>query len=130
MLTWIKNKLLLLRPKETLKEKTYNSELVTVLLGLSFNPKVSTVLSDPVNSMLLIEVYTHDFNDLLANVVNVDFTREMLTINIRAYMGKHSKDLSYTFKRLAGVLAGGKISRKVECDLLTLTRTIKELLEY
>lgn len=130
MLTWIKNKLLLLKPKETLKEVIHNPELVSVLLKLSFNPKVDSVLSDPVNSMMLIEMYSHNFNDLLLNVVNVDFNREMLTINIRAYMGKHSKDLNYSFKRLAGVLSGGKISRKVESDLLTLTNTIKQLLEY
>lgn len=129
MLTWIKNNLLALRPKETLKEKTYNSELVAVLLELSFNPKVTTVLTDPVNSMMLIETYSHDFNDLLVNVVNLDFNREMITINVRAYMAKHSKDLNYTFKRLAGVVAGTKINRKVECDLLTLTGTIKQLLE-
>lgn len=110
------------------KKKNYNPQLYERFYALVHDDSINELFFSPVNKLYVLNTYTSSFHELLSNLFNPNFTRQLNAINIHSYFNKSRDDLKIQFTRFPELIRDNKINHLVEKDLVEICETYEYFL--
>lgn len=92
-------------------------ELYSKLLEMVHYEKLHSLMYSPVNKLYILNTYTADFNDLISNLYNSHFHRQIIAINIHSYFQNSKVDIQNDLERITKCLRDHKPNAQLQHDL-------------
>lgn len=114
-------------PKEKIKDINVLNVDITLKLNELLNCSVNKLFFNPVSKLYIVNTYTVNFNDLLDNLYNNTFQRNLNAVNIHSYFLNSSVDIENNIEKILVHLPTLKINKLIEHDLYEIYNTFIDL---
>lgn len=114
-------------PKEKIKDINVLNIDITLKLNELLNCSVNKLFFNPVSKLYIVNTYTVNFNDLLDNLYNNTFQRNLNAVNIHSYFLNSSVDIENNIEKILVHLPTLKINKLIEHDLYEIYNTFIDL---
>jgi hypothetical protein len=110
------------------KKKNYNPQLYERFYALAYDEGLNELFFSSVNKLYILNTYTSSFHELLANLFNPNFTRQLNAVNVHSYFNRSRDDLKIQFMRFPELIRDNKINHLIEKDLMEICETYEYFL--
>lgn len=97
------------------------------LSEIIYNNDINKLFYTPVNKLYIINTYSSDFNDLIFNLPNTNFHKQIIAINIHSYFNNSKADIKSNLERVLKYIQTNKINKLIEHDLFEIINTFEYL---
>jgi len=106
-----------------------DNDLISKLTEVINYDNLNQLVYSSVNKLYLVNTYSTDFNDLLTNMYNKNYNRNIIAINIHSYFNNSRIDIAGDFSRIIKCLKDYPTNKLVEHDLFELVELFNHLKE-
>jgi len=125
MFNWLKR---IFHEKPKVKDNVKYKDLIDKLYHIKYNIDINKIIKDPIYSLLYLQMYTINLNDLIANLNKKNFQRDINAVTVYSYfkdVGDIQKGLDYIIR----YIMQNDIPILIEKDLEELTKELMSFVE-